>query len=159
MSILKKKFGKLKPGYLPKFKDFFEQITQFGGGVEGEKYIKAKSFSNAYELYIYAFFIGLYKDKKVDITEDDKLNGFWEMENWRPITLTDSLITCAIAESNFNMSALEEGDDKFISEQVKLVKKVIESYANGGLELIKNEIDQDPELLEDDMYFIRLLSD
>ena len=159
MSILKKKFGKLKPRYLVKFKEFFEQLSQFGGGVEGDKYINAKSFSNAYELYIYAFFIGLYKSKKIVLTDEDKLKSFWEIENWKPTTLTDSLITCAIAESDFNMSALEEGDEKFIVDQVKLVKVVIEEYANGGLAFIKNQIDEDPELLEDDMYFIKLLSD
>ncbi|MDL5029788.1 hypothetical protein QR676_21410 [Vibrio sp. TMPB1044] len=159
MSILTTKLGNLKPGYLPRFKDFFEQVTQFGGGAEGDKYLKAKSFSNAYELYIYAFFIGLYKDKKIDITQDDKTQGFWEMKNWKPKELTDSVITCAIAVSDFNMNAIEDGDDKFVTEQIKLLKTEIESYANGGLSYIKSEIDQDPELLEDDMYFIRLLQE
>ncbi|NRA14945.1 MAG: hypothetical protein HRU04_05555 [Oceanospirillaceae bacterium] len=158
MSLLKDKFGNLKPGYLPKFKDFIKQISQFGGGAEDDKYINAKSFSNVYELYTYAFFIALYKDIKIDLSEDDKLIGFWEMKNWEPKALTDSLITCAIAESNFDMNALEEGDSSYMTEQIKLVKREIEAYANAGLEFIKGEIDQDPELLEDDMYFINLLS-
>jgi hypothetical protein len=56
------------------------------------------------------------------------------------------------------MNAIEENDNDFISKQIELVKTEIEAFANGGLELLKSEIDQDPELLEDDMYFIKLLS-
>ncbi|MCC5452868.1 hypothetical protein LMJ53_14160 [Rheinheimera sp. UJ51] len=158
MISLKNKLGNIRPGFLPKFKGFFEQVTQFGGGAEGDKYIKAKSFSSAYELYTYAFFIGLYKEARYDLTDEDKLEDFWEMKNWQPSSLTNSLLTCAIAVSDFDMNAIEVNDEDFVSKQVKLVKREIESYANGGLELIKSEIDQDPELLEDDMYFIKKLS-
>jgi hypothetical protein len=90
--------------------------------------------------------------------DEDKLTGFWEMKNWKPVSLTNSLLTCAIAVSDFDMNAIEENDNDFISKQIELVKTEIEAFANGGLELLKSEIDQDPELLEDDMYFIKLLS-
>lgn len=158
MISLQEKFGNLKPGYMQKYRDFIEQVAQFGGGAEDDKYTQAKSFSNTYELYIYAFFIGLYNDKRIDITDEDKLTSFLEMKNWKPEALTNSLLTCAIAVSDFDMNSIEEKDNDFISKQIRLVKSEIEAFANGGLEFIKSEIDQDPELLEDDMYFIKLLS-
>jgi len=158
MNVLENKLGKLKPGYLLQFEGFIELHSQKGGGSEGDKYIQAKSFSNVYELYIYSFFVGLYKNERYDLADDDKLSRFWEIENWRPSELVESLLACAIAESNFDMIAIEDGDDEFISEQVKLVKREIETYANGGLKYIKSEFDNDPELIDDDTYFLKLLS-
>jgi len=158
MNILENKFKRLKPGYLHQFKDFIELHAQKGGGSESDKYIQAKSFSNVYELYMYSFFVGLYKNERYDLTDEDKLSGFWEVENWRPLELVESLLTCAIAESDFDMIAIEDGDDEFISKQVRLVKREIEAYANGGLRYIKSDFDDDPELMEDDTYFLKLLS-
>lgn len=158
MSI-SEKIRKIKPGYLPQFDDFVKKVAQFGGGSDTDKYVKVKSFSNAYEVYIYAYFLGLYTSNKFDLTDDDKLKTFWEMENWKPIELVDSIITCAIATSDFDMLNIENGNEQFISSQIKILKREIESYANGGLAYLTKEFEEDPELLEDDTYFISLLNE
>ncbi len=158
MSTLSQKFGKLKPGYLPEFKGFIENHSQFGGGAADEKYVKAKSFSSVYEFYIYAFFIGLYKNERFDFSLEDKLTTFWELENWKPKELVDTLLACAIAESNFDMVEIEHMEENLYFEQTKLIQREIEAYANGGLKYLQKEFIEDPELYEDDMYFIKLLS-
>ena len=50
-----------------------------------------------YEFYVYAFFLGLARDLKIEITVEDKVKTFWEMENWKPKELIDYLLACAIA--------------------------------------------------------------
>jgi hypothetical protein len=158
MCKLNQKFGKLNPGYLSEFKKFIESHSQFGGGGVDEKYIKAKSFSSAYEFYIYSFFIGLYQKERFDFSIEDKLTTFWEVENWKPKPLVDTLLACAIAESDFNMVEIEHMDDNQVARQIKLVQREIEAYANGGLRFLQKEFTENPELYEDDMYFIKLLS-
>ena len=62
MNIVEKKMYKLRPGYLARFEDLLRRYSQFGGGADDEKYTQGRAFSNVYEFYAYAFFIGLYKD-------------------------------------------------------------------------------------------------
>ena len=159
MNIIDKKLYKLNPVYLAEYEDLIRSHSQFGGGASENKFIQAKSFSNVYEFYIYAFFIGLYKNKKVEIISEDKTKSFWEMDNWKPKELVDYLIICAIAESEFDMVAIEQMDEKDASEHIKLLKQEIEKYANGGLRYINDKLEEEPELKDDDMFFISLLSE
>ena len=159
MSQLDQKIYKIKPVYLDEFDELIKRHSQFGGGASESKFVHAKSFSNVYEFYIYAFFIGLYNNVKVEIVGDDKTKTFWEMENWKPKELVDYLIVCAIAASEFDMVGIEQLDDSKLSEHVKLLKKEIEKYANGGFRFISDMLDREPDLIDDDTLFIRLLSE
>ena len=159
MNIIDKKLYKLNPVYLVEYENLIKSHSQFGGGATEDKFIQAKSFSSVYEFYIYAFFIGLYKNKKVEIISEDKTKSFWEMDNWKPKELVDYLIICAIAESEFDMVAIEQMDEKGVSKHIKLLKDEIEKYANGGLRYINDRLEEDPELKDDDMFFISLLSE
>jgi hypothetical protein len=159
MSILKEKFGKLKPRYLSSFEELIKQYAQFGGGSVDDKFSKAKAFSSVYEFYIFCFFLGLNRNKKLEITESDSSKGFWEMENWKPADLVEQLYICAIAESDFDMVAVENMDDQFLKDEISKVLKVIESYANGGFLLIKQEIEEDEETASNDLFFVKLLAE
>ncbi len=158
MNEFYEKLHRMNPAYLSQFEDFIKSHCQFGGGAEKEKYTQARSFSNVYEFYIYAFFIGLYKNKKLEIIDGDQTKTFWEIGNWKPRELVDYLITCAIAESDFDMASYELMKDEDASSHLKLIKNQIEAYANGGLKYLFDTMNDDPELSQDDMFFIRLLA-
>lgn len=159
MNVIDKKLKKINPVYLAEYEDLIKNHCQFGGGAVSDRYIDAKSFSSVYEFYIYAFFIGLYKNLTVEIISEDKIKSFWEMENWKPKALVDYLIVCAIAESDFDMAAIELMDDNEISKQIALLKQEIEKYANGGLRYIDDMLKGNPDLVDDDTFFIRLISE
>ena len=158
MIELEQKFLKINPGYMPQFEDMIKRFSQFGGGVENEKYALGRAFSNVYEFYIYAFFIGLYKRQKIDLTSEDKLKTFWEMINWKPREIVDHMLAIAIAESDFNMVAIEHLDDSEVVKEIKLVKGSIEAYANGGFMYISKLIEEDPEIVEHEDFFIKQLA-
>jgi|TARA_R110002012_G_scaffold295746_2_gene492468 hypothetical protein len=159
MNLLKKRLNSFRPKFLLSLEPIISRYAQYGGGSKDEKYDKGKAFSNVYEFYIYAFFIGLAKNKTLDITPDDETKDFWEIENWKPAELAEQLIICAIAESDFDMNAVEKmHKDELYSESTKVLS-TIERYANGGLLYIKQEIENNQELAEDEMLFVNFLED
>src|SRR5690606_13330588 len=70
----------------PKFETQFEdslirQFTEYGGGSVESMSSKGKTFGAGYELYIYAFFVGLYANEKKELNDSTKILGqpiqFW----------------------------------------------------------------------------------
>ncbi len=159
MSLLKEKFGKLNPRYLSSFEELIKRYAQFGGGSVEDKFSKAKSFSSVYEFYMFCFFLGINRNKKLEITESDSAKGFWEIENWKPTDLVEQLFICAIAESDFDMVGVEHMNELQLKLEFSKVIKLIEDYANGGFLLIQQEIEDDEETAMDDLFFVRLLAE
>ena len=63
MNILFDKFKSKIPGYNPEFKDtLFTKFTDYGSSSEKKRSIHGKLYENAYELYTFAFFLGLYNN-------------------------------------------------------------------------------------------------
>lgn len=158
MNLLERKIKKMRPGYLTRFDALVKRFSQFGGGAEADKYIGGHGFSNAYEFYTFAFFIGLYAQRPMDLSPHDKLEDFWEIENWKPLVLTDQLIACAIAESDFDMIGVENFDESEIVSEVRKIKNTIESFANGGFQMIEDTIEENPGAVANDDFFIKMLA-
>lgn len=159
MTILEEKISRISPIYLAEFDDLIKTHSQFGGGSEDEKYVKGRSFSNVYEFYMYAFYIGLSIGETVDILSGDNTKKFWELENWKPKNLTQHLVACAITVSNFQMNEVEQQDDEYLIDQVRLLKSTIEGYANAGFRYIKKKFEENPDYENDDTFFIRLIGE
>lgn len=158
MNLIEKKIYKINPSYLAEFEEFIKIHSQFGGGSKDDKFVQGRAFSNVYELYIYSYFIGLYNNLKLDVLMEDKTKTFWEIENWKPRELVKYMISCAIASSDFDMLFIENCEDDEITSEVSKLKSHIESYANGGLRFLRQKFDDDPELIDDEMFFITLLN-
>lgn len=158
MNVVEKKILRINPSYLAVFDEFIKHHSQFGGGAASDKYVEGRAFSNVYEMYIYAYFLGIYNGTKLDIVPQDDTRTFWEMENWKPRELVKYLISCAIAKSDFDMVAIEHADESGVNSEIKVLKAHIEAFANGGLRLMKDLFEEDPELIQDDMFMIRLIT-
>lgn len=146
------------PKYSEAHKDLFMTLSQ-KFGAEGEKKIDlGKHFSTNYELYIYAFFLGLYNNELVPIPEGEKKIDFsYQIQQWGGKTnptrkdftsIQENIFIALFAKTDVDIIALEKGE---IEEDV-VVKSLIdtmESYTNGGLILIKEKLDDNPN------YFLR----
>lgn len=157
MNIIKGIIERLNPRYLSRYRPLIESIAQFQGGAEDEKFEKAKFFSSTYEFYVYAFFIGLANNRSITILDDDKAETFWSMDNWKPKELTNQVVVCAIAKSAFDMASIEHMNESDSRAEVQKILRTIEGFANGGLHIIQDIKDNDPETFEDDMFPITLL--
>lgn len=158
MNIVEQKIYNISPGYLPNFKPMIEKYSQFGGGADDQRYIKGRYFSNVYEMYVFAFFLGLKKDQPFEVTDDDKLTKFWEISNWKPPEIRDHLVASGIAKANIDLFSLQDLDERELTVEIGKLKNTIEKYANGGLQIISEYIDEDPDKAESDTFFIELLS-
>ena len=158
MNILEAKIGNLSPRYLAKYDPIVQSVTQFGGGADSDRYITGKSFSNAYELYIYCFFLGLSSGESYTVLKEDEMKSFWELSNWKPTELRDQLLACAIAKSDFDMFRTQFMDESEMQVEVRKLRLVIEGYANAGFSIIAESFLDDPALNEDDYFFLSQLN-
>jgi len=154
MKNLFEKWKSRIPKYSETYKDLFISLSQ-KFGAEGEKKINlGKNFSTNYELYIYAFFLGLYNNEFSPIPEHEKKMDFsHHIQHWGSKTtvstrkdftnLQENIFIALLAKTDIDLIALEKGElDE--DEAVKAIIKTMESYTNGGLILIKEKLDENP---------------
>jgi len=142
------------PKYSEVHKDLFASLSQ-KFGAEGEKKVNlGKHFSTNYELYIYAFFLGLYENEKTPIPLGEKKIDFsHHIQYWGNKTTTsyrkdfsslqDYIFMALIAKTEINILSLEKSE----SSEEEIIKQLIntmESYTNGGLNLIRDKIEANP---------------
>lgn len=140
------------PKYSIEFKDTLFKSLSEKFGAEGEKKISlGKHFSTNYELYTYAFFLGLYSDEYSPIPEGAKKVDFsHHIQYWGSKTtvsvrkdftmLQEYMFAALIAKTEIDFIALDKGE---ITEEevVKELINTMEAYTNGGLTLIKEKFE------------------
>lgn len=157
------------PKYSEVHKDLFNALSQ-KFGAEGEKKINfGKHFSTNYELYMYAFFLGLYNEEFAPIPDKEKKTDFsHHIQHWGSKTtisirndfthLQENIYISLIAKAEVDLIALEKGtiNDE---EVVKVLIETMESYTNGGLILIKEKIDENPNYFLQAPSFLKMILD
>jgi len=144
---------------VPKFNEIykatlFDSLSATGGGSEKKTYNLGKHFSNNYEFYMYAFFLGLYKDQFKPMDKDIKRADFghpiqfWGNKAGRIgredfAYLQEYLFSAVIAKTDIALIDLDKGT---LSEEdaVKSLINTMEAYTNGGLMLISEKLEDNP---------------
>lgn len=155
------------PKYSEVHKDLFTSFSQ-KFGAEGEKKINlGKHFSTNYELYIYAFFLGLYKNQFEPIPDGEKKIDFsHHIQYWGSKTtfstrkdftnLQQNIFIALIAKTDIDLVKLEKGElDE--DEVVKALIKSMESFTNGGLIMIKEKWEKNPNYFLQPTSFLNLI--
>ena len=155
------------PQYSKVHKDLFIALSK-KYGAEGEKKINlGKHFSTNYELYIYAFFFGLYNDEYIPISKDEKkVNFSHHIQHWGSkstisiredfTNIQENIFMALIAKTDIDLIALEKGE---ITEDkvVRLLINTMESYTNGGLILIKEKLEDNPNYFLQSTSFLDMI--
>ncbi len=155
------------PKFSVEFKDALFKSLSEKYGAEGDKKISlGKHFSTNYELYTYAFFLGLYTNEYSPIPESVKKDDFsHHIQYWgsksSPIRkdftgLQKYMFAALVAKTDLDFLALDKGE---ITED-QAVKKLIhtmESYANGGLTLIKEKLEDNPSYFLNPTSFLDMI--
>lgn len=157
------------PKYSEVHKDLFNALSQ-KFGAEGEKKINlGKHFSTNYELYMYAFFLGLYNNEFVPIPDKEKKTDFsHHIQHWGSKTtistrndftnLQENMFIALVAKTDIDFIALEKGEIKE-DEVVKSLIHTMESYTNGGLILIREKIEANPNYFLQPTSFLNMILD
>jgi hypothetical protein len=155
------------PKYSEVHKDLFISLSQ-KFGAEGEKKINlGKHFSTNYELYIYAFFLGLYNNEFAPIPNEEKKTDFsHHIQHWGSKTtvstrkdftnLQENMFIALLAKTDIDLVALEKGE--LVEEDaIKALIKTMESYTNGGLILIKEKLEENPNYFLQPTSFLNMI--
>ncbi|QBN17831.1 glycoside hydrolase family 15 [Flavobacterium nackdongense] len=166
MKNLFEKWKEKIPNYSEVHKSLFDSLSQ-KFGAEGEKKINlGKNFSTNYELYTFAFFLGLYKNEFTPISDGEKKTNFrhaiqfWGSKS-SPIrkdftNLQENMFIALVAKTSIDLVALEKGElDE--DDAVKTLIKTMESYTNGGLILIKEKLEENPNYFLQPTSFLNMI--
>lgn len=128
---------------------------------KGETKGQFSQFGPQYELYIYAFFIGLHINSRIELPPRNQTTDFVKMNMWKRGSILNFLLFIVFSRSEeigFEWAELEHMNEKGLEEVIKKIITFIEEYANGGLIYLKSKYDQD-ELSNSQYLFIDLLDD
>ncbi|MBL1280767.1 MAG: ATP-binding protein [Fluviicola sp.] len=128
---------------------------------KGNKKSEYNQFGPYYELYIYAFTLGLKRKSFLPLPPRNMTADFIEIGKWkRDSKLVDFLMMIIFSHSEeigFSWNELENMEDKQLNEVVSNIISFIEGYANGGLEYIQKEWEED-KLLNSHYLFVDLMA-
>ena len=168
MESLYELWGKRNPQWEEKYQDSVISVfADYGKGVNKYNEVKCKTFGAGYEVFILAFFIGLYSDQKKPLIEDaSKVKQFgWAISNWgtqesrlgrtQYPRLREYMFAALVAKTDIDLIALDKGDIK-PSKIVDQLMDTMEQYANFGFDFIKEKFEDDPNYFFKDTAFLRV---
>ena len=144
----------------PRFEKKYEQsvmraISDYGIGASGNTGAKGKILGAGYEPYIMAFFIGLYANKRIPLSEDlDDLKGlgqplmYWgnlDSKKYRKAYsgLRSYIFIALVAKTDIDWIALDKGEIKVNTVVTSLIE-TMEEYANYGFSVMEEKLKEDP---------------
>lgn len=130
---------------------------------KGKSKSEYSQFGPIYELYIYAFIIGLKKNIQLPLPKGTSMSkDFLEIGKWKSgSSLVDFLLMIIFThceEIGFNWNDLEDMEEPELNKVVDSIISFIESYANGGLEYLQQEYN-DNNLINSPYLFVDLLAE
>ena len=143
----------------PRFEKHYEQsvirvISDYGVGASVNTGAKGKILGAGYEPYIMAFFIGLYANKRIPLTEDaNELKGLGQpLQYWGNLdskkfrkaypSLRSYMFIALVAKTKIDWIALDKG---FIEPGtvVTALVNTMEEYANYGFSIMEEKLNED----------------
>lgn len=154
MSKIVEKFKVKYPKFPKKYVYLFERYARKWGGSTEERIDKAKVFRNNYELYMYAFFLGVRKKRREEIRKGElSKENVMQIKDWKPTQLSDYLIACVLAEEGTPLREYDLMNDETIDDKSKVLQRIVEEYTKGGLMIIDEKYTEDKDYFSEDFAF------
>ena len=170
MESLFELWGKRNPEWEKRYQStIMDVFTDYGKGVNQYQDIRGKIFGAGYEIYIIAFFIGLYYDQTKPLVDDKakrKVLGqaimYWgNVENRLGRNsygkIREYMFAALIAKTDVDLIALDKGEITARSVVDALITKM-EQYANFGFDYIEEQLENDPNYFFKESAFLRVFT-
>jgi len=159
MEGLMELWSKRYPVYNSSYSDLFVKFALKGNSEKGEEMLKNKGliFYSQYEFFMYAFFLGVYSNTRIKVNSTDEgLSSFghniefWGKKGRDPLRKDFSILqrhmfTILITKSDIDFIALEKEESQdMINKNVASLMNLMSEYANGGLQIIKEKCEEEP---------------
>lgn len=148
-------WGRRNPRFERKFENsVLRIISDYGIGASENTGSKGKALGAGYEAYIMAFFIGLYANRKLSLSDDSdnlKVLGqpiqFWgnlDSKKFRKAYsgLRSYIFIALVAKTDIDWIALDKGNIKVNTVVTSLVE-TMEEYANYGFSVMEEKLKED----------------
>lgn len=142
-------------------------FCDYGKGRTALQAARGKYFGAGYEIFIIAFFIGLYYNQTKPLVEDKaKLKHFgWPIQKWgnleyrlgrTPYAKIQKFIFAAlVARTDIDLIALDKGKTT-TRKVVDMLMEKMEQYANFGFSFIAEKMEDDPNYFFKETAFLHL---
>lgn len=162
------------PKWELRFKEsVIERFANYGAGAGELVEMRGKIFGGGYEVFILAFFLGLYANQQKKLPDDASLkHDFgWPIANWGNVgqkgassgrkdygEIRDYMFAALIARTDIDFIALDKGEMSVKKAADKLIE-TMEGYANYGFQLIFDRLQREPDFFFQDGAFFQLFQE
>lgn len=161
-------WAKRNPSWEKRFEDsVIKAFTDYGKGVTSLGSAKGKLFGAGYEVFIIAYFIGLYNNQRRKLIDDStKIKVFGQpIQYWGNIDsvkgrkaypkLREFIFTSLVAKTDFDFIALDKG---LVSSKkaVDALMTTMEEYANWGFHYIEDRLMDNPNYFYRETAFLEV---
>jgi len=144
-----------------------ETYTNYRIGASEDAEAKGKSLGAGYELYIYAFFLGLYAEEKRTLADETKVFG-QPIQHWGSVgnkkgrkdysKIREYIFAALVAKTDVDLISLEK-DDITERKVVDMLIDTMEQYANYGFYLMKEKLETNPNYFYKNTGFLDMILD
>lgn len=170
MESLYELWCKRNPEWEKRYQDTIMNVfTDYGKGVNQYQDIRGKIYGAGYEIFIIAFFIGLYSNKTKPLVEDSsKRKSFGQaIMYWGNIEnrggrnsygkLREYIFAALVARTDIDLIALDKREIQPRLIVDALIKKM-EEYANFGFDYMQDKLEEDPNYFFKESAFLRVFT-
>lgn len=163
-------WAKRNPMWETKYqKTIVDVYTDYGKGYNQYSEARGKIFGAGYEIFIIAFFIGLYFDRKkplnTDLTKIKKFGqpiAYWgnietRLDRNQYPKIRKFMFAALIAKTDIDLIALDKGEIK-PNEVVDKIMRQMEEYANFGFDYMEELQEEDTNYFYKDTSFLNLFT-
>jgi len=170
MESLYEQWCKRDPEWEERYQDSIISVfADYGKGVNKYQEVRGKIFGAGYEVFILAFFIGLYHNQTKPLVDDKaKRKRFgYPIANWgtqearlgrtQYPMLRQYMFAALVARTDIDFIALDKGELTPRKAVDELITKM-EEYANFGFDYIKEKMEENPNHFFGEMSFLNLFT-
>lgn len=168
MENLYELWGKRNPNWEKRYAEsIIDVFTDYGRGTTQFSDDRGKIFGAGYEIFIIAFFIGLYSNQTKALTEDkSKIKSYgYPIKNWGNqenklgrmsySQIREYMFAALVARTNIDFIALDKGEITPQRVVDQLINKM-EQYANFGFDYIHERMEEQPDCFFKEGAFLQL---
>uniref|UniRef100_UPI003FEDF0CE glycoside hydrolase family 15 n=1 Tax=Prevotella sp. TaxID=59823 RepID=UPI003FEDF0CE len=168
MENLYELWGKRNPNWEKRYAEsIIDVFTDYGRGTTQFSDDRGKIFGAGYEIFIIAFFIGLYSNQTKALTEDkSKIKSYgYPIKNWGNqenklgrmsySQIREYMFAALVARTDIDFIALDKGEITPQRVVDQLINKM-EQYANFGFDYIHERMEEQPDCFFKEGAFLQL---
>lgn len=147
-----------RPRYANIYKDLIASLAN-----KGNRKTEFIQFGPIYQIFIYAFYIGVHRNEQITLPSRESTTDFLELGKWKPDSIVHFILLTLFSNNNelgiSSWNDLEDMEENDIDSFIRTLIKRIEEYANAGFAYLQNRFDEDRNVFNEPYVFADLLKD